>query len=200
MLFLPNPPARRSPWRRAGILFAMTTLIERTIETPLCPLRAATTDAGICLLEMGSPERANREQAELESAFDTKMIRGDHPLLDLLEAELDGYFTGQLTEFTVPLDCPGSEWQRRVWDALVQIPYGQTVSYGQLAARLDNPGGARAVGLANGQNRVSIIVPCHRVIAADGTLHGYGGGLDRKRWLLDHETTHSNAGLFALHS
>ncbi len=171
-------------------------LIERTIQTPLCPLRAATTDIGICLVEMGSPERVSREQRELESAFDCSMTEGNHPLLDQLESELDGYFKGQLTKFTVPLDTPATDWQRKVWDALIQIPYGQTISYGQLAARLDNPGGARAVGLANGQNRVSIIVPCHRVIAADGTLHGYGGGLERKRWLLDHETTHAGAGLF----
>lgn len=129
--------------------------------------------------------------------FDCGMVVGGHPLLDLLEAELDGYFRGELTEFTVPLDCPGSEWQRRVWDGLLEIPYGETVSYGQLAGRLDNPGGARAVGLANGQNRVSILVPCHRVIASDGTLHGYGGGLDRKRWLLDHETANSGSGLFS---
>jgi len=175
----------------------MTVLIERSIQTSLCLLRAATTDKGICLLEMGSPERAVREQNELEVAFECAMVEGNHPLLDLLESELDGYFSGKLTEFTVPLDCPGSEWQRKVWDALVKIPYGQTLSYGQLASRLDNPGGARAVGLANGLNRVSIVIPCHRVIASDGTLHGYGGGLERKRWLLDHETTNSGSGLFA---
>ena len=168
----------------------------KTISTPICDMRMAATDRGICLLEMGSPERADRERAELEVAFGVEMVEGEHPLLDLLESELDGYFRGDLTAFTVPLDCPGSEWQRRVWDALVEIPYGETVSYGQLAARLGNPGGARAVGLANGQNRVSIVVPCHRVIASDGTLHGYGGGLPRKRWLLDHEATHSGAGLF----
>lgn len=175
-------------------------LIERSIQTPLCDMRIATTDRGICLVEMGSPERADREQAELESAFGFTMSKGNHPLLDQLEAELDGFFNGKLTEFTVPLDCPGSEWQTKVWNALIEIPYGQTVSYGQLAARLGNPGGARAVGLANGQNRVSIVVPCHRVIASDGTLHGYGGGLPRKRWLLDHEAVHSGSGLFTQQS
>lgn len=171
-------------------------LISRVIQSPLCPLRAATTNRGICLLEMGSPERTQREQSELESAFDTQITQGDHPLLDQLESELNSYFKGELTKFQVPLDCPGSDWQTKVWNALVDIPFGETISYGQLAARLDNPGGARAVGLANGQNRVSIVVPCHRVIASDGTLHGYGGGLPRKRWLLDHEATHSSHGLF----
>ncbi|MCA9303602.1 MAG: methylated-DNA--[protein]-cysteine S-methyltransferase [Phycisphaerales bacterium] len=160
-------------------------------------MRGATTDRGVCLLEMGSPERKQREQTELEAAFGTPMIDGGHPLLDQLESELNAYFAGDLTEFTVPLDTPGSEWQLKVWDALCKIPFGETTSYGQLAAKLGNPGGARAVGLANGQNRVSVVVPCHRVIASDGTLHGYGGGLDRKRWLLDHESLHAGAGLFA---
>jgi len=196
MFFLAQPTRSASTLAPSGYSFDMK-LIERTIQTSLCPLRAATTDRGICLLEMGSPDRSNREQRELEAAFDTTMTEGNHPLLDQLESELDGYFKGQLTTFTVPLDTPATEWQRKVWDALIQIPYGETTSYGQLAARLDNPGGARAVGLANGQNRVSIIIPCHRVIAADGTLHGYGGGLDRKRWLLDHETANSGSGLFA---
>lgn len=180
----------------SGYSFVMTTLIARTFDTPLCTMRGATSDRGICLLEMGSPERKQREQAELEAAFKTPMIEGDHPILDQLEHELDAYFAGELTGFTVPLDTPGSDWQRKVWNALCEIPFGETTSYGQLASRLGNPGGARAVGLANGQNRVSIVVPCHRVIASDGTLHGYGGGLPRKRWLLDHEALHAGAGLF----
>jgi len=173
------------------------TLISTTIQTPLCPMRAATTDNGICLLEMGSPERRSRETAELEAAFECKMTQGDHPLLDELRAQLCAYFNGDLQDITLPLDTPGTDWQLRVWDALRQIPFGETVSYGQLAEQLKNPGGSRAVGLANGRNRVSIVIPCHRVIASDGTLHGYGGGLSRKRWLLDHEQAHCGAGLFS---
>lgn len=171
-------------------------LISKTIETPLCSMRAATTDCGVCLLEMGSPDRRSRESAELEAAFDCQMSVGDHPLLDQLEAELAKFFVGNLKDFTVPLDTPGTDWQQQVWKALCTIPFGQTVSYGHLAEQLGNPGGSRAVGLANGRNRVSIVIPCHRVIAADGTLHGYGGGIERKRWLLDHEQLHSGAGLF----
>lgn len=172
------------------------SLISTTIETPLCPMRAATTERGICLLEMGSPERRSRETRELEAAFSERMIEGTHPLLDQLAGELTAYFNGDLTAFTVPLDTPGTDWQLQVWSELVKIPFGETVSYGELATRLGNPGGSRAVGLANGKNRVSIVIPCHRVIASDGTLHGYGGGLPRKRWLLDHEQAHTGAGLF----
>ena len=172
-------------------------LISTTIDTPLCPMRAATTERGICLLEMGSPERRSRETTELEAAFGERMTDGTHPLLDLLLGELTAYFNGDLQSFNVPLDTPGTDWQLKVWSELIQIPFGQTLSYGELAARLGNPGGARAVGLANGKNRVSVVIPCHRVIASDGTLHGYGGGLPRKRWLLDHEQMHAGVALFA---
>ena len=160
-------------------------------------MTAAATDRGVCLLEFGSDERTQRQQADLGSRLAEPFRDGGHPLLDRLEDELHAYFRGELTRFTVPLDTPGTEWQRRVWDALAQIPYAETVSYAQLAERLGNPGGSRAVGLANGQNRVSIVIPCHRVIASDGALHGYGGGLERKRWLLDHEALHAGRGLFA---
>lgn len=168
----------------------------RVIDTPLCPMVAAATDRGVCLLEFDAPDRLARQQADLEDLLGEAFRDDDHPLLDQLEIELGAYFRGELTRFTVPLHTPGTEWQRRVWDALVRIPFGETISYGQLAERLGNPGGSRAVGLANGQNRVAIVIPCHRVIASDGTLHGYGGGLDRKRALLDHEALHAGQGLF----
>lgn len=168
----------------------------RVIETPLCPMTAAATDRGICLLEFGPPERLATEQTDLERLLEEPCHDADHPLLDRLDQELQAYFKGTLTNFTVPLDTPGTDWQRRVWDALLRIPFGTTTTYGRLAEQLGNPGGSRAVGLANGQNRVSILIPCHRVIASDGTLHGYGGGLDRKRALLDHEALHAGQGLF----
>ncbi|HEU5417592.1 MAG TPA: methylated-DNA--[protein]-cysteine S-methyltransferase [Streptosporangiaceae bacterium] len=102
-------------------------------------------------------------------------------------AQLEAYFAGQLTRFDLPLSPGGTEFQRQVWAALRQIPYGGTVTYGQLAAQLGRPAASRAVGLANGRNPISIVVPCHRVIGSDGSLTGYGGGLDRKRFLLDLE-------------
>ena len=101
--------------------------------------------------------------------------------------QLDAYFAGDLTEFTVALDVTGTDFQRRVWAALRLIPYGETWSYGELARHLGNPGASRAVGLANGRNPVGIIVPCHRVVGADGSLTGYAGGVDRKRLLLQLE-------------
>lgn len=101
--------------------------------------------------------------------------------------QLREYFAGSRREFDLPLRLQGTEFQRRVWSELQEIPCGVTWSYGQLAKRIGNPNAPRAVGLANGSNPISIVVPCHRVIGADGSLTGYGGGLERKRWLLEHE-------------
>ncbi len=101
--------------------------------------------------------------------------------------QLGEYFEGERRRFELPLRLQGSPFQRRVWQALLEIPYGATTTYGELALRLGKPGAARAVGLANGRNPFAIVVPCHRVVGARGALTGYGGGLERKRWLLDHE-------------
>jgi methylated-DNA-[protein]-cysteine S-methyltransferase len=102
--------------------------------------------------------------------------------------QLCAYFEGELIEFEIPLHLEGTDFQLRVWQELMSIPYGTTISYAEQAQRIGRPGAARAVGAANGRNPISIVVPCHRVIGANGTLTGYGGGLDRKQWLLEHET------------
>jgi methylated-DNA-[protein]-cysteine S-methyltransferase len=117
------------------------------------------------------------------------------PLLQEAGRQVRAYFAGDLTRFDLPLRLDGTPFQRRVWDALMTIPYGATISYKQLAQLVASQAGFRAVGAANGRNPVSIIVPCHRVIAHDGKLGGYGGGLPRKRWLLDHEAAHAGARL-----
>lgn len=101
--------------------------------------------------------------------------------------QLSAYFAGELRAFTLPLRAHGTPFQQRTWNGLLRIPFGTTWSYGELAAAIGSPGHARAVGAANGQNPLAIVVPCHRVIGANGALVGYGGGLDRKRWLLEHE-------------
>jgi methylated-DNA-[protein]-cysteine S-methyltransferase len=121
-------------------------------------------------------------------------VRDDYAFDDV-RAQLAEYFAGERREFDLPLNPAGTSFQQRVWAALRDIPYGETTSYGKTAAAVGVPDAARAVGLANGQNPISIIVPCHRVVGADGSLTGYGGGLDAKRWLLAHEAAHS--GLFA---
>lgn len=113
------------------------------------------------------------------------------PIVDQLEA----YFCGALTDFTIPLDPVGTDFQRQVWKALLKIPYGETRSYGDVARAIDQPRSARAVGLANNQNPIAIVVPCHRVIGANGSLTGYGGGMQRKRWLLQHETRFTQAAV-----
>ena len=110
--------------------------------------------------------------------------------------QLQAYLAGELKDFTLDFAGAGTEFQRKVWRALCDIPYGETLSYGELAKRIGQPTASRAVGLANGQNPISIIVPCHRVIGANGSLTGYGGGLPRKRWLLEHEARHCRTGLF----
>jgi len=116
----------------------------------------------------------------------TDWKHADEPFANA-KAQLDEYFAGERSAFDLELDLRGSAFQRAVWDALLEIPYGETRSYGEIARRIGRPDRARAVGAANGSNPVSIVVPCHRVIGADGSLTGYGGGLERKRWLLEHE-------------
>ncbi len=130
--------------------------------------------------ELGDLEPLGREVEPFKTAAD----------------QLNAYFAGVLTRFELPLAPVGSEFQQRVWAALQEIPFGQTESYGELAERIGSPGGARAVGLANGKNPIGIIIPCHRVVGADGSLTGYGGGLDRKKLLLDLETGVGGAALF----
>ena len=112
--------------------------------------------------------------------------------------QLEAYFAGELTEFDVPLALEGTDFQKRVWAALCDIPYGTTISYGELACRVGNPKASRAVGLANGRNPVGVIVPCHRVVGSTGSLTGYGGGIERKRLLLDHERTRLEPRFLAL--
>jgi methylated-DNA-[protein]-cysteine S-methyltransferase len=115
-------------------------------------------------------------------------VRGDdEQVLAEARRQLDAYFAGRLSAFDLPLDPAGTAFQVQVWHQLTRIPYGRTISYGELARRIANPSASRAVGLANGRNPIAVIVPCHRVIGADGSLTGYGGGLERKRTLLDLE-------------
>ncbi len=157
------------------------------VETPLGPLVAGATEEGICLLEFTGRRMLEAQFATLKRLMKCPLLPGRNAHTDKLEEELRAYFAGELKAFTVPLVFPGSPFQRKVWEALLGIPYGQTRGYGELARELGIPGGSRAVGHANGLNRISILIPCHRVLDASGALGGYGGGLWRKRILLDLE-------------
>lgn len=165
-------------------------LISRT-ETPLGPMFIAATDNGICLLEFVDRRMLETELKDLQRLLKSKIITGENSHIHQAKTELTEYFSGNRSTFDLPLDTPGTIFQRQVWNELVTIPHGITRSYQEQAERIGNPKAVRAVASANGHNRVSIVVPCHRVIGKDGNLTGYGGGLARKRWLLEHELNNS---------
>ncbi len=160
----------------------------REIETPLCTFVGGVTERGVCLCEFADRGGFERIKTRVEKRYKAEMVPGDNDMLDQLDDELQRYFDGSLREFTVALDLKGTVFQKDVWQQLLKIPYGETRSYGEIAKDLGKPGASRAVGRANGENCVAVIVPCHRVIEAGGGLRGYGGGLDRKKYLLDLES------------
>ncbi|MBZ0266343.1 methylated-DNA--[protein]-cysteine S-methyltransferase [bacterium] len=157
------------------------------ISTPLGPMLAGATDAGICLLDFVDRRALNSQLSQVRKALRAELLYADHEHFSQLRKELADYFRGESTEFNVSLDVHGTDFQKSVWNVLREIPFGQTRSYREQAERIGKSGAVRAVANANGANRVSIIIPCHRVIGSDGSLTGYGGGLERKRYLLDHE-------------
>jgi len=153
------------------------TQFTNTIASPVGALTLIASDAGLCavLWENDDPKRVR-----VGDLIDAPQ----HPILVQAERELREYFAGERRSFSVPLDASGTAFQKKAWAALLTIPYGETCSYGQLAAQVGNANASRAVGAANGRNPISIIVPCHRAIASDGALTGFAGGLDAKRHLL----------------
>jgi methylated-DNA-[protein]-cysteine S-methyltransferase len=153
-------------------------LTSRTIDSPVGPLTIAGADGVVHHLRMD----AQSYPPEGQDGW-----RNDSRAFGDVVDQLGAYFAGERTVFDVRLHLGGTEFQQRVWRALLEIPFGETRTYGALALQVGAPGAARAVGLANGHNPIGIIVPCHRVIGADGSLTGYGGGIDRKRHLLEHE-------------
>jgi methylated-DNA-[protein]-cysteine S-methyltransferase len=155
----------------------------RTIDSPIGPLALAGQGAVLTHLRMlNQTYEPNRSD----------WVPDDRAFPDAVD-QLEAYFAGERSDFDLVLNPAGSEFQRRVWQALLTIPYGETRSYGQIAEQMGASGAARAVGLANGRNPIAIVVPCHRVIGASGSLTGYGGGLNRKRWLLDMERSRTSA-------
>ncbi len=159
------------------------------LETPLGPLLAGATDRGVVLLEYTDRRMLEYNLKVLRRRFRCAIVPGRHPLLEKLREELGEYFLGRRQEFTLPLASRGTPFQDIVWQELRRIPYGRTISYDELARRIGQPTAQRAVARANGMNYVAILIPCHRVIGKDGSLTGYGGGLWRKRLLLELERT-----------
>lgn len=156
---------------------------------------AGATAEGVCLLEFADRPLLPTQLARIEERVGPPTA-GSHPHLDRLDAQLDEYFAGTRRDFDIPLLLAGTGFQERIWRRLLRIPYGRTISYDELARQAGSPGGSRAAGRANGDNRIAIVVPCHRVIRANGDLGGYGGGLGRKRRLLDLEAGGLQTSLF----
>ncbi len=166
---------------------ARGSIVFSWLPSPVGPLVVAATGEGLCLLEFGDPARLGPQIERLRARFQMPAVPGRNAHLDLVERELRSYFAGRLRGFTVPVLIRGTPFQERVWRALLDIPYGVTCSYGDVARAVGSPAAVRAVGTANGANRVAIVIPCHRVVNTGGKLGGYGGGLHRKRFLLELE-------------
>jgi AraC family transcriptional regulator of adaptative response/methylated-DNA-[protein]-cysteine methyltransferase len=158
---------------------------------------AGATDTAVCLLEFADRRRLELQARRIRKHFGALLLAASNATLERLQSELDAYFGGSLRRFTVPLDFPGSAFQQSVWRKLQEIPFGETVSYSDIAAALGAPRAVRAVARANGDNRIAILIPCHRVIGANGDLTGYGGGLWRKKRLLEIERS---SGKLPVHS
>lgn len=159
------------------------------VDSPYGPLTLVATDGVLSGLYM-----TGQRHRPAEETFGPRVDPEEEPFAEV-GRQLTAYFAGELTVFDLPLRLEGTEFQRSVWDQLRQIPYGETWSYGELAARLGKPNASRAVGLANGKNPIGIVVPCHRVIGASGSMTGYGGGLDRKERLLALEGVGGRVGV-----
>jgi AraC family transcriptional regulator of adaptative response/methylated-DNA-[protein]-cysteine methyltransferase len=162
-------------------------LVYRRFDSPLGPMVALASEEGLCLLEFGDRRMLETELADLQRRLNAVLLPGANRFTDEAVRQTEEYFEGVRTAFDVPLHTPGTPFQQRVWNELRNIPYGEVRSYAQIAAAIGKPNAVRAVGAANGMNRIAVMIPCHRVIGANGALTGYGGGLWRKDWLLKHE-------------
>ena len=154
--------------------------VHKTMGSPVGTLTLVATDDGLAGI-LWENDWPNRTPLDIGARAD------GHPVLIKAESQLNEYFSGGRKEFALELDVEGTPFQRAVWNALRTIPFGETRSYGEIARQIGNPDAVRAVGAANGRNPIPVIVPCHRVIGSDGSLTGFGGGLPRKKWLLQHE-------------
>jgi AraC family transcriptional regulator of adaptative response/methylated-DNA-[protein]-cysteine methyltransferase len=170
-----------------GAAAAGEAVLLEWIASPVGPLVAGATSEGICLLEFSDRRMLEAQLKTLRRRLGAPLVPGRNRWLDALHRQLDEYFAGQRKAFDLPLVIRGTPFQEQVWRTLLTIPCGETWSYRDVAARIGQSGATRAVGTANGMNRIAIVIPCHRVVNADGRMGGYGGGLWRKQFLLDLE-------------
>lgn len=161
------------------------------ISTPMGLMLAGTTNKGVCLLEFTNRIRIEKEFTDLQKLLNAVMIPGRNNHTAQLEKELSAYFRAELKTFQVQLHTPGNEFSQAVWQTLLKIPYGTTCTYKEQAVQMNNPKAIRAIASTNGRNRLAIIVPCHRVIGSNGSMTGYAGGIDKKKWLLKFERENS---------
>ncbi len=162
------------------------------ILTPLGPMVAAVVDNRLCLLEFADRRMLETQFKRVAKIYQRTFANAEHPILHQTQQEISEYFDGDRNTFTIPLSIEGTDFQKSVWRQLMKIDFGKTTSYDKIAAGIKNPNAQRAVGRANGDNRIAIIIPCHRVIRSDGALSGYGGQVWRKQWLIQHEFALSN--------
>lgn len=162
------------------------------IDTPIGPMMAISDADALYLLEFVNRRGLEREITRLQKKTNSTIIPGKTDPIDSIDKELCQYFKGHLDRFLTPIKMIGSSFQKSVWLELRKIPIGETRSYSDLAKTLGNPAAVRAVGRANGANQIAIVIPCHRVVSVKGQLVDYGGGLDRKRWLLEHESSYQS--------
>jgi len=167
------------------------------VLTPLGPMIAGGTEDSLYFFEFSDRRRLEKQLERLRARLGCVFVPGDNDLLKRTTAEIEAYFAGELRQFAIPLAAPGTEFQQTVWDELRRIPFGETRSYADVARSIGRPTAVRAVARANGDNRMAIFIPCHRVVGSDGRLTGYGGGLWRKQHLLDLESRVSPGGLFS---
>ncbi len=163
-------------------------IVFRDLKSPLGEMIAGAIGKGVCFLEWHDRGGVERIKQRVKKRYKMSLLPGNNAHLDQLDKDLAGYFAGKLKKFRTAIDVTGTSFEKKTWEQLLAIPYGQTRAYGQIARLLGKPGGARAVGRANGANYLSILIPCHRVIEANGNLRGYGGKLWRKKYLLELES------------
>lgn len=167
------------------------TIMIHRFTTQLGPMFVCATARGVCLLEFVDRRMLETEFSDLQRLLNARILAGENEHTRQAEKEISDYFAGHRRHFDMALDLPGSAFQRLVWQGLQDVPYGQTTHYQCLAERIAKPLAVRAVAAANGANRVAIVIPCHRIIGKNGTMTGYGGGIARKKWLIEHEARHA---------